>query len=448
MGTTKVIIPYAPRRQFLPLHNRRERFAAVVAHRRAGKTVAEVNEKIRSALTCQLPNPRTAYIAPFLKQAKAVAWTYAKEYGLSIPGAKANESELRIDFPNGGQFRLYGADNIDAIRGIYLDDVTLDEYADMNPRLFPEVIRPTLVDRFGKATFIGTPKGRNDFFKICQYAKNSPDWFFLELKASQTKIVPLSELASLKREMTEEQYAQEFECSFEAAITGAYYGKELVKAEQDGRITKVEYDPNYKVFTAWDLGWSDDTAIWFYQVIAGEIRILEYFFASGQNIDFYADYIISKPYQYGRHWLPHDAKAKTLASGGKSIQEQLTARLGGWGIVWIVPSLSVQDGIQAARKMLPKTWFDKEKCTQGLEALQQYQREWDDDRKCFRDQPKHDWTSHPADAFRMLAVAWEEQYKPKEKPIREEGKIYVQDQIEILKQKIREHEQREQQQWN
>jgi len=444
MGIQRVIIPYSPRKIFLPSHYRTQRFEAIVAHRRCGKTVSQVNDKIKTALTLNKPNPRTAYIAPFYKQAKSVAWTYAKEFGLAVPGAKANESELRIDFPNGGQFRLYGADNINALRGIYLDDVVMDEYADMNPRLFPEVIRPTLVDRLGRASFIGTPKGRNDFFKICQHAKSSPDWLYLELKASETGIVPFNELESLKREMTEEQYQQEFECSFDAAITGAYYGKELVIAEQQGRITKVDYDPAYKVYTAWDLGWSDDTAIWFYQVIAGEIRVLEYFFASGRDMDFYADYILSKDYKYDLHWLPHDAKAKTLASGGKSIQEQLTNKLGGWGVVRIVPSLSVQDGIQAVRKMLSYTWFNKDGCPEGLEALQQYQREWDDDKKCFKDQPKHDWTSHPADAFRMLAIAWEEEYKPKKLIVREDNKIYVQDQIEILQRRIKQHEQRDQ----
>lgn len=412
MEIKRIIIPYAPRKQFLPLHNRKERFAAVIAHRRAGKTVARINDCIRTALTCPLPNPRTAHIAPFLKQAKAVAWTYAKEYGLCIPGAVANESELRIDFPNGGQFRLYGADNPDALRGIYLDDVTLDEPADMNPRFFPEIIRPTLVDRLGKATFIGTPKGKNDFYRICQFAKTDPNWFFLELRASQTGIVPLHELEALRREMTEEQYLQEFECSFDAAILGSYYGKEFYQAEQQGRVGNVAHDPNFKVNTAWDLGYSDDTAIWFYQVIAGEVRILQYFFANGQNIDYYADYIKSqKQYNYGIHYLPHDAKAKTLASGGKSIQEQLSAKLG-WANIRIAPELSLMDGIQAVRMMMPKCYFNLPTCDAGIEALKQYQREWDDDRKCFRDHPKHDWTSHPADAFRYLALCWKQEYKP------------------------------------
>jgi phage terminase large subunit len=408
---TEIIIPYAPRKIFLPLHERQQRFAAIVAHRRAGKTVAEVNDKIRSVMICPLPNPRVAYIAPFYKQAKAVAWTYAKQYGLCIPGATANESELRIDFPNGGQYRLYGADNPDALRGIYLDDVTLDEPADMNPRLWPEVIRPALVDRKGRASFIGTPKGRNEFFQICEYAKKSPDWLFMCLRASETNLIPEDEIEELRASMTPEQYEQEFECSFSAAILGAYYGREMAEAERSGRICSVPYDKNAKVNTAWDLGYSDDTAIWFYQVVSGEIHIIDFYCNSGRDIDHYADLIKDRKYNYGTHWLPHDAKAKTLASGGKSIQEQLSQHLG-WGNIRIVPQLSLEDGIQAARKAFPRMYFDS-KCESGLEALRQYQREWDDDRKCFREQPRHDWTSHPADAFRYLAIAWSEDYKPR-----------------------------------
>ncbi len=419
METKLITIPYKPRDYFLPLHNRTQRFSVTVAHRRAGKTVAEVNDKIKTALTCQLPNPRTAYIAPYYKQAKAVAWTYAKESSIVIPGTKINESELRIDYPNGGQFRLYGADNPDALRGIYLDDVTLDECADMNPRLFPEVIRPALVDRNGRASFIGTPKGKNEFYHLCEFAKKSPDWFFLELRASQTKIINPQELLALKAEMTEEQFLQEFECSFDAAILGAYYGKEMYAAQESGRIKKFDYDPNYPVFTNWDLGWSDDTAIWFYQIVGKEIRILEYYYANGQNIDHFADYVLSRPWanKYETHWLPHDAKAKTLASGGKSIQEQLSVRLG-WDKIRIVTMLSIQDGIQAVRTMFPRLWFNSAGAgmQEGMEALRQYQREWDDQRKCFRDYPRHDWTSHPSDAFRGIGVSWREIYKSIEKP--------------------------------
>lgn len=410
MASDPIIIPYAPRKHFIPLHNRTQRFSAIVAHRRAGKTVAEVNDKIKSVLTCPLPNPRVAYIAPFYKQAKAVAWTYAKHYSHVIPGVKINESELRITYPNSGEFRLYGADNPDALRGIYLDDVTLDEPADMNPRLWPEVIRPALVDRNGRAAFIGTPKGRNDFFQICEYAKKDKDWLFMCLKASETNLIPAHEIEALKSAMTPEQFEQEFECSFTAAILGSYYGREMNQVEAEGRLTTVPHDPSVPVHTAWDLGYSDDTAIWFYQVVRNEIHIIGYYFASGRDIDHYAEVIEEKKYQYGTHWLPHDAKAKTLASGGKSIQEQLSNHLG-WGNIRIVPQLSLEDGIQAARKMFQRLWFDVS-CHEGVEALRQYQREWDDERKCFKEKPAHNWCSHPADAFRYLAIAWQEEYRP------------------------------------
>lgn len=405
MGRIVTTIPYKPREQFKPYHNRKERFAAIVAHRRAGKTVSCVNEEIKAALTCPLPNPRTAYIAPYYKQAKAVAWTYAKEYGLVIPDSKSNESELRIDFPhNGGQFRLYGADNPDALRGIYLDSVTLDENADMNPKIFQEVIRPALVDRRGRATFIGTPKGRNEFYNVCQHAKKAEDWFYLELKASETGLVPKEELKALHDMMSDDQYDQEFECSFDAAIVGAIWGKEL----KDVFIGSVPYDSSKPVYTAWDIGYTDDTSIWFFQVISGEIHVIDFYSTSGENIDHYCDLLADKGYEYETHWLPHDAKAKTLASGGKSIQEQLAERLG-WGTLQIVPSLSLEDGIQAARMTIPKCFFD-DRCIEGIEALKQYRREWDDDKKCFRKKPLHNWTSHPADAFRYLCIAWQEEF--------------------------------------
>src|SRR6185295_7193487 len=144
------------------------------------------NELIRSALTCEKREPRTALIEPLFKQAKDVAWSYAKFYGLSVPGAEVNESELRIDFPNGGRFRLYGADNPDALRGLYLDDCALDEFADMRPRFLPEVIRPALSDRKGRLTLIGTPKGHNEFYDLYEAAKLDDTWFHMMLRASET----------------------------------------------------------------------------------------------------------------------------------------------------------------------------------------------------------------------------------------------------------------------
>ena len=401
---------YEPRGPFIDFHARPHRWAVIVAHRRAGKTVACVADLVLDALFTKKQDYRAAYIAPQYNQAKDIAWGYIKRLTADVPGVQYNESELRADFPNGARIRLYGADNPDRLRGLYLDAVILDEYADMKPRVWGEIIRPLLADRKGWAAFIGTPKGKNEFWRIWNDADAS--WFKLNVKASESGLLDSEELKAARASMTEDQYLQEFENSFEAAITGAYYGRELRQLEEAGRHTAVDWDDQAPVYTAWDLGYHDDTAIWFYQVVLGEVRFIDYYAASGLSIEDYAGVVKGKPYKYKLHWLPHDARAKTLASGGKSIQEQLAVHLG-MPTLRIVPDLSVQDGIQAVRMMLPRTWFDKTNCGDGVEALKQYQREWDEDKKTFREKPRHDWTSHCADALRMAAIAWREE-RPKE----------------------------------
>lgn len=408
---------YEPRAPFIPFHQRTKRYSCLVVHRRAGKTVAAVNDLIVGALECGLPRPQFAYIAPFRDQAKRVAWDYLKHYAYPFLAGKPNESELTVPMPNNGKIMLFGADNADALRGIYLDGVILDEFGDFKPSIYGNVIRPTLSDRKGWAVFGGTPKGRNEFWRIREQARLNPkDWFFLELPASKSNLIDPDELAEARNQTTAEQYAQEFECDFAAALPGAYFGREMVAAEREGRIGLVDHDEALDVFTAWDIGYRDDTAIWWFQVVRGEIHIIDYHASSGQPIKFYADLIESKKaYRYKTHWLPHDARAKTLASGGKSVIEQLAANLT-LAALAIVPNLDVQDGIQAARKALEICWFDEEKCYEGLEALRQYQREYDEDKKSFRERPRHDWTSHPADAFRMLAVAWRGEDAKEEAP--------------------------------
>lgn len=396
----RIVIPYCPRPQFAPFHGRKERFACIVAHRRAGKTVACINELIRGALTCTLSEPRFAYVAPFYAQAKDVAWSYLKRFTAPIPGVRVNESELRVDLPNGGRVRLYGADNYDRLRGGYLDGVVLDEYADMDPRAWSEVIGPMLADRKGWAVFIGTPKGRNAFWELYDRATKDPEWFVMLLKASETGLIEPDELARWRKEMTEDQYEQEFECSFQAAVVGAYYGREMQRAEEEGRITRVPWEPSLPVHTAWDLGIGDSTAIWFCQIVGREYRIIDYLENSGVGLDWYARELDKRPYKYGEHILPHDAQVKSL-NDGKSRVETLEAL----GIrPRILPASRVEDGINAVRLLLPQCWFDAEKTARGVEALRQYRREWDDKRKVFHDRPLHDWTSHAADAFRYLAL--------------------------------------------
>jgi phage terminase large subunit len=398
-----ILIDYTPRAQFVDFHARTERFAAIVAHRRAGKTVACVHDLQRGALRCELERPRFAYLAPFLGQAKRVTWDYARAAMAPLReiGASAHEGELRVDYPNGGQVRLFGADNPDALRGLYLDGVVLDEYADMDPRIWPEIIRPALADRQGWAVFIGTPKGRNAFFELWRRAQNDPLWFARMLKASETGLIPEAELISAQRDLSEEQYAQEFECSFEAAIIGAYYGKLMSQAEADRRITGVPYDPAALVWTAWDLGIRDATAIWFAQVIGRELRIIDYYEACGVDLGHYVRELMNRPYVYAGHIVPHDAQAKELGTGKSRIEtlEQLQLKN-----IAVAPIHRVEDGINAVRTFIPRCWFDAVKCARGVDALKLYRAEHDEKLQVLKPRPVHDWCSHPADAFRYLAM--------------------------------------------
>ena len=417
MEEIEIELDYKPRDVFEDFHERKQRWAVIVAHRRCGKTVACINELIYRALTENKENGRYFYLAPYLSQSKSIAWDYLVRYAQPVL-AKANQSELWIELINGSRIRLFGADNENSLRGNYCDGIILDEYADIRPSVWGQIIRPLLADRNGMgghktwAVFIGTPKGHNAFYDVYHSASKDPDWYVKVLRASQTGLLEKSELDDAAKMMTQDQYLQEFECDFESAILGAYYGKEMRQLTDQGRIIDIAYDPMFPVHTAWDLGYSDDTAIWWFQVVHGEIRMLDYHSSNGQPVAFYAGIIQSREaergYVYGTHYLPHDARAKTLASN-RSIIEQLSDKIA-LKSMKIVPMLSLQDGIQATRLALTRAWFDH-KCEDGIECLRQYQREYDEDKKVFRDKPRHDWTSHGADAFRMLSIAWKEEAK-------------------------------------
>lgn len=399
-------INYRPRKLIKPYHNRSERFAVIIAHRRFGKTVAAINDLIKDALTIPLPKVRVAYIAPYYSQAKAIAWDYLREYTQDVEGIEYNTSELRVDFPNGARIRLFGADNADTLRGLYFDHVVLDEPADFPARAWPTVIRPALADRKGKATFIGTPKGKNQFYETYVNAKQNKNWYTAMFKSSETGLLDPEELEEAKKAMGEDRFEQEFECSFEAAIQGAYYAKEMKKASADGRVSGVPYDPSIGVVTSWDLGIGDSTAIWFAQYVGQEIHLIDYYESSGVGLDHYAKVLSEKGYYFEEHILPHDVRVKELGTG-KSRLETLDSL--GIKNVKIAPKLGIDDGIQAARSMLNKCWFDEEKCERGIEALLQYRREFDERLKTWRGRPLHDWTSHGADSFRYLAVGRKEQ---------------------------------------
>ena len=396
-------IAYKPRPQAKPFHNRKERFAIIVAHRRFGKTVAAVNDLIKDCFESERQNVRVAYIAPYLSQAKAVAWDYLLEYTRDIPQIKINNSELRVDFPNGARIRLFGADNYNAMRGLYFDAVVLDEMADFPASAWPTVIRPALADRQGRATFISTPKGKNEFWELWDAAQGDPEWFTAMYKASETGILDQNELDAMYKAMGPDRYEQEIECSFEAAIQGAYWGHEMKEVTEDGRVSRVPYDPAVGVITSWDLGVGDSTAIWFAQKVGAETRFIDYYENSGVGLDHYAKVLNEKGYVYEQHILPHDVQVRELGTGHSRL-ETLDAL--GVRPVEIAPKLAVDDGIQAVRSLLPQCWFDAEKCARGIEALRQYRKDFDEKNKSWRGRPLHDWTSHGADAMRYHAVGY------------------------------------------
>ncbi|GHV55220.1 hypothetical protein FACS1894206_09380 [Deltaproteobacteria bacterium] len=434
-----VTIPYTPRPLQAKVHAERKRFTLLLTHRRFGKTVFALNELIRRmAINGHVRDWRAGYVAPWLKQAKDVAWDYCKYYAGAVPGVKCNETELSVTFPHGGRIRLYGADNPDSLRGKYFDDLALDEAADISRSVWNLTLLPTLADRRGWALFMGTPKGVNNLLSdVNEAALEHPEtWGRFVFKASETGYLAAEELAELAGKMSEDEYAQEMECSFAAAVRGAYWSREIDALADAGRIGAVPYEPLLPVYTAWDLGMDDATSIWFFQLSAPsaapmragvnpsraassldgrqlppsatpressppqtEWRFIDYYENSGEGLEHYAAKLREKGYVYGRHIAPHDIMVRELGTGKSRFE---TARA--LGIKFhVARNLPVIDGISAVRRILPLCRFDAIRCAAGVKALRQYQKTYNARMEVFGN-PQHDWTSHTADAFRYAVV--------------------------------------------
>ncbi len=382
----------------------KNRFNVLVCHRRFGKTVCAVNHLIKRAIEETKPSPRLHYISPTYRQSKLVTWDYLRSFTSAIPGTKYQETELRCDLPNGARITLLGSENLAGLRGIYSDFCVIDEVANCPESLFPEIIRPSLSDRKGGACFIGTPQGHNYFHDLWEAAASTKGWARAMYKASETGIVDDDELEAARATMTADQYNQEFECSWVANVPGSVFGKELQDADDAGRITTVPCLEDHRVDTYWDLGMHDYTAIWFVQNVGrGTVHIVDFYQNQGEGLPHYARVLDEKGYLYGSHYGPHDLEVRELGTG-KSRREAahnlgLTFR--------VVPRLPVEDGIHAARLLIPRCYFDRDNCREGLEALRHYHRKYNEHTRKFRDQPVHDWSSHAADAFRTAAVGLE-----------------------------------------
>ena len=365
---------------------------------------------IADAYANQKPRPRYGYLAPLYRQGKVIAWDLLKHLTRPLPGTKINEAELRVDLTGDRRIQIFGADNPDALRGLYLDGAVFDEYGQMRPRIWSEVVRPALADREGWATFIGTPMGKNHFYDLYQAAEHDASWHRALYTVDDTGVLPEAELVSARNTMAPEQYAQEFRCSFESALIGSYYGSYLETAREEQRITRVPWEPNIPVYTSWDLGISDATSIWFIQPVGRMLHVIDYLEASDHGLEWYARVLKEKQYVYGRHYFPFDIRNRDFSADGRT-RLAMAESLGLTPAV-VVPQGSVADGISAVRQLFPRLLFDEERCYAGLEAIKSYRREWNEQRKTWGEHPLHDWSSHGADALRTFCSMYAEEEKP------------------------------------
>jgi Terminase-like family. len=382
----------------------------MVAHRRAGKTVAAVNDLIEKASYNTRDNPRYAYIAPLLKQAKDIAWQYLKDFSAPFnPKNRINESGLWIELsalPNSPRITIYGADNPDAFRGLYLDGAVLDEFGNMRSSVWKEVLLPALIDRRGWAVFMGTPNGPNHFRDMYYTALKDPSWFNLMLPVTSTGVIPAEDLAEMRKIMDPEQYAQEMLCSFEASVRGAIFARQMeeIIAATPSRIGNYPLDPNLPTDVFMDLGFHDDSTIGFVQRMYDGFLMGHAYAANMLPIGHYIEYILKfwhdRGLRPGQIWLPHDAKAKSLQTGKSIVDHFRLAHLR----PRIVTRLDKLDQIAAGRSTFPQWYFNEPECQTLILALKSYHREYDEDKKVYTDQPEHDWSSHYADMFMQAAV--------------------------------------------
>jgi hypothetical protein len=382
------------------------RRAVAVWHRRAGKDDVCLHGAACAAMQ-RVGN--YWHMLPEAAQARKAIWdavnphTGRRRIDEAFPSTireATRSDDMRLTFRNGSTWQLLGADNFNALVGAPPAGLVFSEYSLTNPAAW-DYLRPILAENRGDALFMFTPRGRNHAWKLYDLALSNPAWFAELLTVDDTGTIAPEVIAEERKSgMAEEMIQQEYFCSFDAALPGAYYGKLLRDAETETRISRVPWSPDLLTHTAWDLGIGDSTAIWFCQTLGQEARIVDFYENFGVGLDHYAKVLREKPYVYGEHILPHDAQVADLSTGRSRLQT--LASLGIAGRV-LPREPNVEDGINAVRNLLPRCWFDAEKCAKGLEALRQYRCDYDAERNIYSARPRHDWTSHAADAFRYLA---------------------------------------------
>lgn len=385
-----------------------------VCHRRWGK------DDLALHWTAVAAHQRVAsywHMLPEYEQARKAIWTAVnphtgirrinEAFPLEIRDT-TNEQGMFIRFKNGSTWQVVGSDNYNSLVGAPPAGLVVSEWALADPAAWA-YLSPILVENGGWALFLYTSRGKNHGHSLYQSAKSRVDWHVERQTVADTRIFSTHALEEAKADLValygeedgESLFDQEYFCSFDAAVLGSYYGRLIARLERDKRITSVPYDPQHPVHTAWDLGIDDQTAIWFAQLVGTEIRVIDYMESRGRALIDVARDLLARPYAYAEHYLPHDVETRemTTALTRKQSLESVNLRP-----IRAGSKLPVQDGINAVRNLLPRCIFDEKKCEKGLNALRQYRTDWDDKAKTPRKQPKHDWSSHGADAFRELAV--------------------------------------------
>jgi hypothetical protein len=378
--------------------------AVAVWHRRAGKDLLSVNWCVTAALKRK---GLYWHLLPTYNQGRKIVWDGMTRDGRSFLEhfpkelwSNVNNTDMRLELKNGSIYQVVGTDNVDRLVGSNPVGVVFSEYSLQDPRAW-DLVRPILAENGGWAVFIYTARGRNHGYDLFNMADRNERWFCQRLSIDDTSVLT-QEAIEEEREagMPEELIQQEFYCSFDAPLVGSYYGSLMAKALAEERIKNVPYEPRLEVHTSWDLGMGDSTAIIWFQQFGNEYRIIDYYENQGEGIPHYVKVVRDKDYVYGKHIAPHDIKVREMGTGKSrfEVARDLGLRFD------ICPNIQIDDGIEAARSIIPRCYFDEKKCSILVEALRQYRKDYDEKNKVYKNRPLHDWSSHGADAFRYLAL--------------------------------------------
>ena len=405
----QIRIPYSPRPWGQELHDNDALFRVIICHRGAGKTFWAINELIRAALTGP-PRATYLYVMPKANQARRTVWDSVQQFVSKIPGHKCEKLPMTTTFPNGSKLLLLGSDDPESLRGLHVHGIVLDEVDDMSPLVW-DIIRPTLTINNGFCSWIGTPKGKAELYKRYMMSQDPEmeDWYGIVLPWQKTGVIPLAKIEQIRTEMSPEMFGQEYECDFDAALVGAYYGRHIQELRENGRVAYYDtplYRDDLEVHTCWDLGIRDEMAVWWYQLVGDQIHFINHECHSNFGFPEWGPLLDNKAkeygYRYGDYVAPFDVRNRELGTGISRMESGAQ-----YGLHFVAcPDQGVQDGIEMVRHALPRCRFDMNHCEEGVEALLAYRSKLDKDGHPIG--PLHDWASHSADSLRY-GITWIEQ---------------------------------------